>query len=62
VVEIDGKALAGCADVTVYGEKGSAAERFAAENGFAFAEIGGTSQEPAPAREEPPMVLPFVPR
>ena len=63
VTAIDDSALSGCENVTVYGVKGSEAERFATENGFAFAEIGGGTPENLPAaREEPPVQLPFVPR
>ena len=45
VLEIDSQALAGCENVIVYGESGSAAERFADAAGFAFADTG---TEPAP--------------
>ena len=63
VKEIDDSALSGCENVTVYGVKGSEAERFATENGFTFAEIGGgTPENPPAAQEEPPVQLPFVPR
>ncbi len=63
VTEIDGSALSGCENVTVYGVKGSEAERFAAENGFAFAEIGGAPQEELPAsRDAAPVQLPLVAR
>ena len=45
VLEIDSEALAGCQGVTVYGESGSAAERFADAAGFDFVD---TSEEPEP--------------
>ena len=45
VLEIDSEALAGCQGVKVYGESGSAAERFADAAGFDFVD---TSEEPEP--------------
>ena len=68
VREIDSHAMDGCKGVKVYGEKGSAAERFVAavnaENpgaGFVFVELKpGTSGGPY-EREKPTVVLPFVP-
>ena len=63
VKKIDGSALEGCENVTVYGVKGSEAERFATANGFAFAEIGDeTPDEPPVSREAAPVQLPFVSR
>ena len=63
VTEIDDSALEGCEKVTVYGVKGTEAERFATENGFTFTEIGGeTPEEPPVSREAPPVQLPLVPR
>ena len=63
VTAIDDSALSGCENVTVYGVKGTEAERFANENGFAFAQIGGeTPEEPFVVREAPPVQLPLVPR
>ena len=63
VTAIDDSALSGCENVTVYGVKGSEAERFAKENGFTFAELGGgTPEEPPVVREAPPVQLPLVPR
>ncbi len=63
VTEIDDSALSGCENVTVYGVKGSEAERFATENGFAFAEIGSEAPAPQPGSgETAPVQLPFVPR
>ncbi len=65
VLSIDETALAGCKNVTVYGEKGSAAERFVQavsaadpEAGFTFVDVNAA---PAIVREAPPVTLPFVP-
>ena len=62
VQKIDDSALADCKDVTVYGAKGSEAERFATENGFDFAVLD--AEEPPvvekPTKEAPPVQLPYV--
>ncbi len=63
VKKIDDSALEGCENVTVYGVKGSEAERFAKENGFAFAEIRDETPADQPVtREAQPVQLPFVSR
>ncbi len=59
VEKVDDTALAGCADVTVYGAKGSEAERFAKANGFSF--IDPDEPETPVVREAAPVALPFVP-
>ena len=62
VEKVDDSALEGCTDVTVRGEKGTEAERFALDNGFAFTEIGKQPEEPPIVGEDPPVQLPFMPR
>ena len=58
VKKIDDTAFAGCENVTVYGEKGTEAERIAAQCGFTFvnasAQPGPSGGQPLP----PPIVLP----
>ena len=65
VLTIDETALAGCKNVTVYGEKGSAAEKFVSvisaadpDAGFKFVDVNAAPQI---VKEAPPVVLPFVP-
>ena len=63
VLEIDSSALEGCEDVIVYGESGSAAERFADTAHFQFVD---TSEEPEPTHPsrtpDGPVKLPPVRR
>ena len=61
VVTIEDSALAGCTNVTVYGQTGTEAERFAKAAGFAFVDLG-TGTVPPPRPPEPPVTLPLVPR
>lgn len=68
VRKIDRHALEGCKNVTVFGVKGSAAERFVdavnAEDpdaGFVFAELKPQPSHDPHEREKPTVVLPFVP-
>ncbi len=68
VVDIDRAALDGCKNVTVYGVKGSAAEKFVQavndadpDANFAFVPLKPVLQTPAPAKESPVAVMPFVP-
>ena len=61
VLSVDDHALDGCADVTVYGTSGTEAERFADAAGFTFVDPDTEPETPAPVREAPPVVLPFVP-
>ena len=64
VQEIDDRALEGCRNVTVYGEKGSEAERFVKaanaadpDAGFVFVPLTAEPVQP----EAKPVTLPFVP-
>ena len=63
VVKIDDHAFDGCEGVTVYGKKGTEAERIAALYSFAFIDPSAEPEKPVPpaAPEKPPIVLPFVP-
>ena len=61
VLKVDDRALEGCENVTVYGVKGSEAERFAKAAGFVFVDPGEQT-EPPHKTPAPPVVLPFVPR
>lgn len=66
VLNIDPTALAGCQNVTVYGTKNSAAEEFvqavnAADPNAGFVFVDPDLAEPAPAKESPVVVMPFVP-
>ena len=68
VLTIDVAALDGCKNVTVYGVKGSAAEKFVEavndadpDANFAFVPLKPVLQTPAPAKESPVAVMPFVP-
>lgn len=62
VLSIDDHALEGCANVTVYGAKGSEAERFATAAGFTFVDPNaGSGSSGAPASEAKAAELPFVP-
>ena len=62
VLKVDDLALEGCENVTVYGEAGSEAERFAAAAGFDFVDSNaGEAPVDQPAGQmEAPVVLPFV--
>lgn len=66
VVQIDDKALEGCEGVTVYGQKGSEAERFAKAAGFAFVDPDAETEterlDPPSVHEEVPVKLPAVER
>ena len=61
VLKMSDQALEGCENVTVYGVKGSEAERFAQAAGFTFVE---PSEEPSRPCEKPapPVELPVVVR
>lgn len=66
VLKIDDSAFDGCEGVTVYGEKNSEAERIAKlyeSYGFTFEDVNVVQEQPeTPAvRENPPVVMPFVP-
>ena len=63
VLIIDDHALEGCENVTVYGKRGTEAERFAKAAGFAFKDAGEEDLWPASPviRDEPPIELPLVP-
>ena len=63
VVRIDDTAFDGCENVTVYGEKGTEAERIAALYGFAFVDTSAEPEQPAPTGSRMPSapVLPPVP-
>jgi len=65
VTTVDDLALQGCEGVTVYGKKGTEAERFADKAGFDFFDPDADYEipfdpSPAPAREAPPASLPLV--
>ena len=64
VVKVDDHALEGCERVTVYGVKGTEAERFAAAAGFKFVDTNEGPVGPirTPAPPQPPVGLPLVPR
>lgn len=64
VLKVDDYALDGCEDVTVYGVKGTEAERFAAAAGFTFVDPNAEPETPVhPTEPEtPPVELPLVPR
>ena len=57
-MQVDDLALEGCENVTVYGEAGSEAERFAAAAGFDF--VDSNAGEAPAGQMEAPVVLPFV--
>ena len=59
VVSVDDRALEGCEGVTVYGETGSEAQRFAEDNGFDFVDPDAVPEAP---KEAQPVELPFIPR
>ena len=59
VVSVDDRALEGCEGVTVYGETGSEAQRFAGDNGFDFVDPDAVPEAP---KEAQPVELPFIPR
>ena len=61
VSSIDDTALSGCENVTVYGMRGSEAERFAAAAGFPFIDQSPEPIDTPSGKEQPPVVLPFVP-
>ena len=61
VLSIDETALEGCKNVTVYGEKGSAAEKLAdPDAGITFQDVNA-EQPPNNPPDEKPIKLPFVP-
>lgn len=64
VLSVDDHALDGCADVTVYGTKGTEAERFANAAGFAFVDPNAAPDAPVAPEvaevETQAIVLPFV--
>lgn len=64
VLKVDDHALDGCKDVTVYGAKGTEAERFAKAAGFTFVDPDAEPEAPVhPIEpEKPPVELPLVPR
>ena len=62
VLSIDDHALSGCDNVTIYGTKGTEAERFANAAGFAFVDTDVAKEAPEPAMEVSAIVLPFVPK
>lgn len=64
VVKVDDHALEGCEKVTVYGVKGTEAERFAKAAGFVSVDLDADPSGPVrtPAPPQPPCVLPLVPR
>ena len=64
MLKIDDSALEKCTDVTVYGTKGSEAERFAKAAGFKFVDFSSDMDDDlSPTdREEPPVELPIVRR
>ena len=61
VLQIDDHALDGCENVTVYGTKGSEAERFAAAAGFWFVDPNAYPSHPSEPLE-PAVKLPLVVR
>ena len=60
VLKVDDHALDGCENVTVYGEKGTEAERFAKAAGFEF--VDPNAGQETPQQKERPAELPLVPR
>ena len=64
VLKIDDHAFDGCENVTVYGAKGSEAERIANLYGFAFIDPSAESEQPVPpsGQEETPVEMPAVKR
>ena len=58
VTSIDDTALAGSPNVTVYGESGSEAERFAEANGIPF--VPANAESKTFIAPPPPVVLPFI--
>ena len=61
VLSIDDTALSGCENVIVYGKRDSEAERFAAAAGFVFIDQSPDPIDLPSGKEQPPVVLPFVP-
>ena len=61
VLRIDDHAFDGCADVTVYGEKGSEAERIANLYGFVFVDQAAQTSTETPQQLPSPVVLPAAP-
>ena len=59
VLKVDDYALDGCEDVTVYGVKGTEAERFAKAAGFTFVDLNGEAEQPQ-EKAMPPVELPLV--
>ena len=58
VTAIADNALEGCVSVTVYGASGTAAQRFASDNGFGFVDASASVE----VEQKPPAVsMPFVP-
>ena len=64
VLKIDDHAFDGCEGVTVYGRKGSEAERIAELYGFTFVDPNAQPQHPDPhsGKEKEPVELPAVKR
>ena len=64
VVKVDDHALEGCEKVTVYGVKGTEAERFAKAAGFKFVDLNDGPEHPIHPSDpvKPPVALPLVPR
>lgn len=64
VLKIDDHAFDGCEGVTVYGTKGSEAERIAKLCGFTFVDPNAEPEQPVPpsGHEETPVELPAVKR
>lgn len=64
VLKVDDRALEGCENVTVYGVKGTEAERFAKAAGFPFVDLNEGPDHPIHPSEpvKPPVALPLVPR
>ena len=64
VLKVDDFALEGCEKVTVYGEKGTEAERFAKAAGFRFVDPDEGPSGPVrpPVPPQPPVELPLVRR
>ena len=64
VLKIDDHAFDGCENVTVYGTKGTEAERIAALYGFSFIDPTAEPEQPAPpsGHEDSPVELPAVKR
>lgn len=67
VASIDSKALAGCKNVTVYGAKASAAEKFVQaviaadpDAGFTFVDVSAEPSQPPIVKPAPDVVMPFV--